>query len=363
MSIRVVQYDGGGWMTDIRIRLPNGKRYRERKVISARSKTAATRWAEERERHLLTHGLPSQAKEVQRLAQFAPRFIAGYAMANQQKPSGIAQKESVLKMHLQPLLGEKRLDAITNEDVQRLKHKLRDKSAKTVNNVLSCLSKMLKVAVEWGEIDQVPCTIRLLKVSEASVQFWDGDQYGRLVKAAAGLGLQMEVIILLGGDAGLRSGEIRALEWTDIDLVKRQIRVERSAWRAYVTTTKGNRVRYVPMTNRLAIALQQHRHLKGPRVVCEADGAALTANRLAYVIERTTRAAGLASGRKPKDAGPHVLRHTSCSQLAMKGAPARAIQELAGHRDLATTLRYMHVSPSAIDAAIRLLDGAAVPGQ
>jgi len=52
----------------------------------------------------------------------------------------------------------------------------------------------------------------------------------------------------------------------------------------------------------------------------------------------------------------HVLRHTFCSHLAMKGAPARAIQELAGHQDLSTTQRYMHLSPAAIEGAIRLLD-------
>ena len=40
----------------------------------------------------------------------------------------------------------------------------------------------------------------------------------------------------------------------------------------------------------------------------------------------------------------------------MRGAPVRAIQELAGHRELSTTLRYMHVSPVAIDSAIRLLE-------
>ena len=36
----------------------------------------------------------------------------------------------------------------------------------------------------------------------------------------------------------------------------------------------------------------------------------------------------------------------------MRGAPARAIQELAGHQDRSTTQRYMHLSPAALDAAI-----------
>ena len=49
-----------------------------------------------------------------------------------------------------------------------------------------------------------------------------------------------------------------------------------------------------------------------------------------------------------------MLRHTFCSHLAMRGAPARAIQELAGHQDLQTTQQCRHLSPSAVDAAIRL---------
>lgn len=54
--------------------------------------------------------------------------------------------------------------------------------------------------------------------------------------------------------------------------------------------------------------------------------------------------------------GVHILRHTFCSHLAMQGAPIRGVQELAGHQSLAMTQRYSHLSPAALDAAIRLLE-------
>ena len=99
---------------------------------------------------MLVHGpTPPLVKEVPIFKNFAPRFVDGYARANRQKPSGIATKERLLRLYLVPALGHKRLDAITNEDVQRLKRMLQAKAPKTVNNVLAVLSKLLKVAVEW----------------------------------------------------------------------------------------------------------------------------------------------------------------------------------------------------------------------
>ena len=61
-------------------------------------------------------------------------------------------------------------------------------------------------------------------------------------------------------------------------------------------------------------------------------------------------------GRLPRSLGVHALRHTFCSHLAMRGAPAKVIQELAGHQNLATTQRYMHLTPATLDATVRLLD-------
>jgi len=114
---------------------------------------------------------------------------------------------------------------------------------------------------------------------------------------------------------------------------------------------KRGRLRYVPMTERLAAALQAHRHLRGQRVLVRASGEPFTMKIVQEHVARAARTAGV----KP---GVHILRHTFCSHLAMDGVPARAIQELAGHKDLKTTQRYMHLSPAAVEGAIWLLDSS-----
>src|SRR5215216_5306883 len=104
---------------------------------------------------------------------------------------------------------------------------------------------------------------------------------------------------------------------------------------------------------RLATALRDHRHLRGKRVLCSADGSPLRQREVRGLVLREVRQANLVN------VGVHVLRHTFCSHpaMAMRAAPTPAIQELAGHWEIATTQRYMHLSPAAIEEAIRPLDG------
>jgi integrase len=349
----------GGWEVDIRLRLPDGSVVRERTKSPVTSKTATVRWAEARERVLLMRGKTDvQAQEVKTivtLKDFAPRFLEGYAKANRQKPSGIVATDSILNVHLVPHFGGHPLDTISIEDVQRMKSALHDRAPKTVNNVLTVLNTLLKAAVEWKVIDRMPCAIRLLKVPKVSMGFCDVEEYGRLREAAASLSRTTFLIVLLGGDAGLRCGEMIALEWGDVDLVKRQLTVQRSTWRGHVTAPKSGRVRYVPLTRRLVDALREHRHLRSPRVLgpSDGDGSPLTWD---VARDHVQRAVARARITKCGTSGIHRLRHTFCSHLAMRGAPARAIQELAGHQDLGTTQRYMHLSPAALDGAIRLLE-------
>jgi hypothetical protein len=91
---------------------------------------------------------------------------------------------SILKWHLVPMFGGKKLDAITNEQVQRLKLKLVDRSPKTVNNVLMLFRTVLKKAVEWGELERPPCTVTMLSCPKSVMGFFDFIDYERLVVAA-----------------------------------------------------------------------------------------------------------------------------------------------------------------------------------
>ena len=192
-----------------------------------------------------------------------------------------------------------------------------------------------------------------MNAPKSALDFYDFAEYERLVAGARATDWRAELLTLLGGEAGLRSGEMVALEWKDIDFhTKRhgQITVQRSAWKGQIAIPKGGRIRFVPLTRRLAGAVREHRQLRGARVLDQNDGAPLTEQRIQGLLRRAAHYAGL------RNNGPHILRHTFCSHLAMRGASAKAIQEAAGHRDLVTTQRYMHVSPGAIEAAIGLLD-------
>ncbi len=150
----------------------------------------------------------------------------------------------------------------------------------------------------------MPCTVKLLPVPRGSTKFHDFDEYERLVEAARLLDPRTHLIVLLAGEAGLRRGEMIALEWSDVDLGNRQLCVRRSDWNGQVTTPKGRRLRHVPMTRRLAAALSDHRHLRSTRVLCQDDTEPFTRQIVQTRAKRAARKAGLAHH------GVHILRHT-----------------------------------------------------
>ena len=88
----------------------------------------------------------------------------------------------------------------------------------------------------------------------------------------------------------MRAGEIVALEWADVDLERRQIRVRHSDWCGELTAPKNGRIRFVGMTERLAAAIRQQRHLRSRRVLCKDDGTPITRqgawSRVRYAAKR-----------------------------------------------------------------------------
>lgn len=338
--------------------LPNGRRTRIKGTPPVDTKAAAERAEREHiERVCEDVRNPAAAKrrEVPTLEEFKVEFMATYVAANN-KPSERMAKEYLFSLHLLPAMGKKRLDEISTRDVEKFKAKKLEAGLKpkTVNNMLTCLGKTLRYAAENEIIDKIP-RIRFVKVFEEPVDFLDFEEYERLMDAAS-CDPESYPAILLAGDAGLRMGEVRALQWDDLDLVVGRIMVQRTDYRGYVGSPKGGRVRRIPMTDRLRAALKAARHLKGPWVFCDADGEMWSRGQADTPLRRAFRKAGL------RKIGWHTLRHTFCSHLAMKNAPVRTIQELAGHASIMTTMRYMHLTESAAESAIKLLETPAAVG-
>ena len=142
---------------------------------------------------------------------------------------------------------------------------------------------------------------------------------------------------------------MRALDWRDVKWDAKRIVVERSIWRGVLNSTKGMRARTVPLTDRLHSALSKYRTAAGPVLRGRGLGGLMTHNEVRNRLRPVARAAGVTHG-------VHILRHSFCSHLAMKGATSEQIQALAGHESLSTTEGYMHLAPGQAELAIALLN-------
>lgn len=332
-----------------RVQTERGAQQEERDVIA---RIIAGTWTKQRERRARAKAQPAPTPQSETLATFAARWLDTYAVTNN-KPSEVQSKRSIVRVHLVPAFGELALDAITTRAVEEFKAaKLREgASAKTVNNILTVLRKMLATAHEWGELASVP-RVRWLKAPKPEPRFLDFDEAARLIEGAA---TEWRALITVAVRTGLRLGELRALRWVDVDLSRSRLVVRRAAARSVIGTPKSGKAREVDLCDEAREALRANRHLRGELVFCDEAGALLTKESLKWPLWSACRRAGL------EKIGWHVLRHTFASHLVMRGASMRAVQELLGHHDLKMTLRYAHLSPESRREAVRLLDGPRYP--
>jgi integrase len=112
----------------------------------------------------------------------------------------------------------------------------------------------------------------MLKVERPEIVAWSLEEYAMLLAAAKKLEPMWYAACCLAGEAGLRVGEIRALDWRrDVDMVARTIAVNRQTRRGQ-TTTKGRTRRTVPMTETLLAALKALATIRTGFLIRNLDG-------------------------------------------------------------------------------------------
>jgi integrase len=283
-------------------------------------------------------------------AQFAEASFLGVYAAVHNKPSEVASKTNILRRHLLPVFGARLLSHIKAQDIEHYKaHKLAEGYArKSINNHLAVLSRLLKLAQEWEVLDKAP-RLTLMRTQDPDFAFLDFHESEALLAAAEPA---WHDIILFGLRTGLRLGELRALRWQDLNLPGQRVLVRRAAWNGTVGAPKGGRPREVPLSEEVLAMLRSRTQSVSPGALVfgrPPSGRMLTRNEMKWPLWRACKAAGL------DKIGWHTLRHSFASQLVMRGVPLKAVQELLGHRDIRTTMRYAHLSPKTRRDAVERL--------
>ena len=145
----------------------------------------------------------------------------GHARANRQKPSGIAAKEMLLRVHLVPFARSQAAGRDHERGRAAAQAWMVVKAPKTVNNVSGGAQRAAEESRRVGR--HRPDAVHDPAAADSEVvsqRFTISTQYERLVEAAKAIDQVTELIVLLGGEAGLRCGEMIALEWSDVDLAK-----------------------------------------------------------------------------------------------------------------------------------------------
>ena len=155
------------------------------------------------------------------------------------------------------------------------------------------------------------------------------------------------LLLALFAYAGLRRGELLGLDWDDVDLERRLIRVRKA---------KGGRQRVVPIHPGLVPLFHDYLALRArnpePALFVGVQGRRLSPTIMVQTFLRYARAAGVTERKRVT---PHTLRHVFASELLHAGANLRQIQELLGHKHLDSTQRYTRVTAHELRGAIKRL--------
>lgn len=279
--------------------------------------------------------------------------------------------------HIIPALGRTRLNRLTSLQVQRLYDEKRDAglSAATVRYIHAILHRALGQAqVRWRLIGRNPADgAELPKVGQKKSNVLSMDQVKAFLAAAREAGDRHEALYHVAFFCGLRIGEILGLKWRHVDIDARELRVRwqvqrmRDGTGLVESAPKQDEQRTVPFGQRVADALREHwlrqrkerlasraRHDDRDLVFATSRGTPFEAGN---VIRRSFKPL-LAEAGLP-NIPFHATRHTCATIMLSRGASPGAVQEILGHREVTTTLRfYGHVLPSMRRSAASVFDEA-----
>ena len=361
MTIKITEKKRQGrnpvWRVSIHLKLADGKS--ERKEFNrprSLSRQAVTRWAKTKHADLLRErAVKEEVKddtiEDITFAKYAERFLRTYAHRKGLKPSSMRAYEDSLRVRLLPAFGSMRVDAITDQHLDRIRDL--DLAAGTRNRLMAQVSTILNAAFR-ERYRRSAFRVTNVKQDQREPEFWAIPEFEKLLKAAPSD--EHTLILMLGGFAGLRLGEIAAVRRMDVNFQRGRrgaLHVRQSIWHGHVSTPKGRRSRVVPLHARLQAVLERWCEGLEQRdlLLSQEDGSPLSQSMIKHRV-RVCEAALLGVPTRLAKGGTHKLRHTFCSHLAIMGVSVLQIQRLAGHSCLKDTMRYMHLSPSDLDDAM-----------
>lgn len=269
------------------------------------------------------------------------------------KPSAIRGYEAALTKRIYPTLGGARIGDVARRDVQRLADEIlaegRDPS--TVRNALMPLRVLYRRAIEDGDVLVNPTErLRLAAVRGKRDRIATPAEAAELIAA---LPARDRALWAMAFYAGLRSGELQALRWDDVDLGGQVIHV-RASWdkkEGRVEPKSASGIRDVPIVTCLGDYLMTRRAFADSRYVFGDDG-----RPFAYTSVRKRSLAAWKRASLPP-IGLHEARHTFASILIDAGVNVKAISSYMGHSSITITLdRYGHLLPGNEAEAVAKVD-------
>lgn len=329
-----------GLFYELDVLLPSGRRIRERRKSPVRTKPQLERYLVAREDAYRSNEVVLRQPRSILLTEAWALYREQRLVAGRRKPSYVDWCDGEWARAIRPILGDHRIAQIGPAQIAALKTAHAERSPKTVNNVLGLLAAILRCAHTNGKLEKLPVIEKLSSPTRTPLYYTD-EQAEALVIAATKLGPEHRALILLGIDAGLRAGEMRALTPADVRDDPPSLRVARSLWRRHETPTKAYTEGWQPVTKRLVDSLLA---LSGDRLLNHSR------RTLQKMLRDVQALAGFVrTGRL------HSLRHTYVTRLLGAGVPMRHIQTLARHSSGAMTEHYAHSTGVAMQNAAALL--------